>query len=42
MRLSLVLGCRCRGDRRQRTLSMQVLACIIALGSPAFAVAQSA
>jgi ABC-type uncharacterized transport system substrate-binding protein len=42
MRLSLVLWCRCRTRRRQRTPSMTVLACLIALGSPASAVAQSA
>jgi putative tryptophan/tyrosine transport system substrate-binding protein len=43
MRLSLVLWCRHRrGDQRQRTLNMRVLICLIALGSPALAVAQSA
>jgi putative ABC transport system substrate-binding protein len=42
MRLSLVLWCRCRGDRRPRALSMKVLVCLIALGSPTLAVAQSA
>ena len=42
MRLSLVLWCRCRTRRRQRTPSMTVLACLIALGSPTAAVAQSA
>ena len=42
MRLNLVLWYRRRGDHRQRTLSMRVLACLIALGSPALAVAQSA
>ena len=42
MSLSLVLWCRCRGDQRQRTLSTKVLACLIALGSPTAAVAQSA
>lgn len=42
MRLNLVLWhCR-QGDHRQRTLCMKVLACLIALGSPALAVAQSA
>jgi putative tryptophan/tyrosine transport system substrate-binding protein len=33
---------RRRGDGRPRTLSMKVLACLFALGSPALAVAQSA
>lgn len=42
MRLSLVLWCRCRKRRRQRTPSMTVLACLIALGSPTAAGAQSA
>jgi putative tryptophan/tyrosine transport system substrate-binding protein len=43
MRLSLVLWCQrhLRGDQRQRTLSMGVAACLIALVSPAVAVAQS-
>jgi putative tryptophan/tyrosine transport system substrate-binding protein len=41
MRLRLVLGCR-RRNQRQHTLSMRVLVYLIALGSPAFAVAQSA
>jgi putative tryptophan/tyrosine transport system substrate-binding protein len=41
MRLSLVLWCR-REDRRQRTLGMRVLVCLIALGFPALAVAQPA
>jgi len=43
MRLSLVLWYRhCRGDHRQHTLSLKVLACLIALGSPMAAGAQSA
>jgi putative tryptophan/tyrosine transport system substrate-binding protein len=41
MSLSLVLWCR-QGGRRQRTLSMRVLVCLIALGSPTVVVAQSA
>jgi putative ABC transport system substrate-binding protein len=41
MSLSLVLWCR-RGDRRQRTLSIRALVCLIALGSPGLVVAQSA
>ncbi len=42
MRLSLVLWCCCGKRRWQRTPSMTVLACLIALGSPTAALAQSA
>jgi putative tryptophan/tyrosine transport system substrate-binding protein len=44
MRLSLALSCRrrLRACRSKRTLSLKVFACLIALGSPALAVAQSA
>jgi putative tryptophan/tyrosine transport system substrate-binding protein len=44
MRLSLALSCRrrLRAGRSKRTLSLKVFACLIALGSPALAVAQSA
>jgi putative ABC transport system substrate-binding protein len=41
MSLSLVLWCR-QGDRRQCAVSMRVLVCLIALGSPTLVVAQSA
>ncbi|WP_457090346.1 ABC transporter substrate-binding protein [Microvirga sp. P5_D2] len=41
MCLNLVLWCRRRGDGTQRSISMRVLTCLIALSFPALAVAQS-
>jgi putative tryptophan/tyrosine transport system substrate-binding protein len=41
MRFNIVLWCRRRSDRRQHTLSIRVLICLIVFGSPALTVAQS-